>query len=78
MAGEKVGFVIADAGMDADTHAAELKHIEDAELIATYARSEKNGNRFAEACGAQRWYDNDRRLPDDKDVDVVELCPPRR
>ena len=62
MAEEKVRFAIAGAGMGAVTHAVELQHIEDAELVAVSSRSEEKAKQFAEAHGAKSWYSDYRRL----------------
>ena len=72
----KIGFAIAGSGMGAVTHAIELQHIEDAELVAVSSRSEERARNFAETYGAKAWYTDYRRMLDDKDVDVVVIVTP--
>lgn len=76
MAEEKVRFAIAGSGMGAVTHAVELQHIEDAELVAVSSRSEERARQFAETYGVKSWYTDYRRMLDDKDVDVVVIVTP--
>ena len=76
MTEEKIRFAIAGSGMGAVTHAVELQHIEDAEFVAVYSRSEEKGKKFAESYGAKRWYTDYNRLLDDKHVDVVVIVTP--
>ena len=76
MTEEKVRFAIAGSGMGAVTHAVELQHIEDAELVAIYSRSEEKGKKFADTYGARRWYTDYNRMLDDKNVDVVVIVTP--
>jgi len=72
----KVGFAIAGSGMGAVTHAIEIPHIEDAELVAISSRSEERAKQFAETHGAKRWYTDYRQMVEDKDVDVVVIVTP--
>jgi len=76
MSNGKVGFAIAGSGMGAVTHAIEIPHIPDAELVAVSSRSEARANQFAETHGAKRWYTDYRRMVEDKDVDVVVIVTP--
>lgn len=78
MSKEKVRFGIAGSGMGAVTHAVELQHIDDAELVAVTSRSEERARKFAESYGAKSWSTDYRRLLDDKDVDVVVIVTPNR
>jgi predicted dehydrogenase len=76
MSDGKVGFAIAGSGMGAVTHAIELPHIPDAELVAISSRNEDTAKEFAETHGAKRYYTDYRRMVEDKDVDVVVIVTP--
>ncbi|NQV44917.1 MAG: Gfo/Idh/MocA family oxidoreductase [Rhodospirillales bacterium] len=72
----KVGFAIAGSGMGAVTHAIEIPHIPDAELIAVMSRDEGRAKSFADTHGARRYYTDYDKMLEDDEVDVVVIVTP--
>ena len=65
-------------GMGAETHARELRHVRNAELVAVYGRSQAKAQVFAERFGAKRWYVDYRRFLEDTDIHVADILTPRK
>ncbi len=76
MTTDRVGFGLVGLGMGAETHARELRHARNAELVAVFGRSEPKARAFAEQFGAKRWYSDYRRFLDDKDIHVADVITP--
>ena len=72
----RIGFGLVGLGMGGETHARELQHVPEAELVAVYGRSEDKARAFAQRFGAKRWYSDYRRFLDDKEIHVADILTP--
>ena len=76
MSSSRVGFGLVGLGMGGETHARELQHVPDAELVAVYGRNEDKARAFAQRFGAKRWYSDYRQFLDDREIHVADIVTP--
>jgi UDP-N-acetyl-2-amino-2-deoxyglucuronate dehydrogenase len=72
---DKVGFGIVGCGGIGPLHADALAQVDDARLVAVCDVIPERAQKVAEKHGG-RWYDDYRKLLDDREVMVVNVCTP--
>lgn len=73
---DKVRIGLIGTGFVGDIHAAAIRMVPDAELVAVASPSPGKAERFAHERGIARAFNDYRRLLDCKEVDLVHVCAP--
>lgn len=74
--GKKIGWGILGCGKIARKFAADLRLVEDSQLVAVGSRDQARGNEFAQSFNASRVHTRYDLLANDPDVDVIYIATP--
>jgi ornithine cyclodeaminase/alanine dehydrogenase-like protein (mu-crystallin family) len=75
---QTVRYALIGAGMGAETHAAELRHVDGAQLDAVYARDSPKAEEFRARYGARKAYTDRDALLADPEIDDPQTAARKR